>query len=233
MDELEVRTINLTEIRVADDEEDEFSIRGTAAVYESFTDMGWYEEKIARGAFDATLAVDDIRSFFNHDENLVLGRNRSGTLRIEDREDGLHFAVNPPDTQYARDLKVSIKRGDVSGCSFMFITKVDTWDKTDPQYPKRTLNECKLFELGPVTIPAYPQTSVYARGMGLMAQLRNTQIPLGDEETRAMIENLERYLERGGPSTSQAAGDDENAGERVQVDLEKLRTKLKLARMRY
>jgi hypothetical protein len=231
MDEFEVRTFGLTEIRVAEDD-DGFDIRGVAAVYDKPTDMGWYKEKVAQGTFADTISADDIRSCFNHDMNLILGRNRSGTLRIEDRDDGLHFSVKSPKTSYAEDLKESVKRGDVDGCSFMFITQEDSWDQTDPKMPIRTLQKCKLFELGPVTIPAYPQTSVYARGMGVMAQLRDTSLPI-NEETRAMIERLEQFLNRSDdPSISQVADDDENVNRRVQVDIAWLRAKIQIARAR-
>ena len=233
-EEVEVRIFGLTELRVADDSSDGFDINGVAAVYEKNTQIGsWYEENIAPGCFTDTISTDDIRSCFNHDMNLILGRNRSGTLRIEDRDAGLHFGVKSPKTSYADDLKESIKRGDVDGCSFMFLVEKETWDQTDPKKPVRTLDKCKLFELGPVTIPAYPQTSVYARGMGVMAQLRNTDLPLNDD-TRAMIERLEQYLERSNdPSGSQVADDDENGnGRHVQVDIARLRAKLEIARAR-
>ena len=237
LNDVEVRTIPFTEIRMV--EGSEYPIEGFAAVYDQLTDMGWYNEKVDPGFFAGRLQ-DDIRSCFNHNENYVLGRNKAGTLKIEDQPGGLWFAVKPPDTQYGRDLLVSIKRGDVTGCSFMFRTQKDLWIEETGTVPTRTLLECKeLIELGPVTFPAYPQTSVVARmsrGKALLEEISTSmEIPAGEKELRSMIEKLERYLDegRGGPSVSQAADDDQNASDLIQANMETLRTKLKLARMRY
>jgi uncharacterized protein len=236
INDIEIRTIPLTEIRMV--EGTEFPIEGFGAVYDQLTDMGWYREKIDPGFFVGRLQ-DDIRSCFNHNENYVIGRNKANTLKVENRPEGLWFAVKPPDTQYARDLQVSIKRGDVTGCSFMFRTKKDLWVEETDTEPTRTLLECaELIEIGPVTFPAYPQTSVVARmsrGKALLEQIKNdTEIPHGESELRATIEKLERFLDEGrsGPSTSQAAGEDKNVDAQAQVGLEIIRRKLAIMKLR-
>lgn len=140
-------------------------IVGHAAVFNRMSeDLGFFREKIEPGAFKQTLAdKDDVRALFNHDPNNVLGRSTAGTLRLKEDDEGLRVEIDPPDTQLARDLMVSIDRGDVSQMSFGFETRKDEWDHSDKQNPVRTLVDVKLYDVSPVTFPAYPDTDVAAR----------------------------------------------------------------------
>lgn len=160
--EIERRTINLTEFRL--DKADKAPvIRGYAAMFEKFSDdLGGFKEKIAAGAF-AKAVKDDVRALWNHDPNYVLGRTKAKTLRLKEDQEGLAIEINPPDTQWARDLLVSIDRGDVSQMSFGFRVVKDEWNKQNTKMPERTLLEVRLFDVSPVTFPAYPQTSVSVR----------------------------------------------------------------------
>ncbi|HHW13481.1 MAG TPA: hypothetical protein GXX28_00935, partial [Firmicutes bacterium] len=65
------------------------TIVGHAAVFDTITDLGWFQERVARGAFAESIRVDDVRALFNHDPNIVLGRNKAGTLRLSEDETGL------------------------------------------------------------------------------------------------------------------------------------------------
>jgi HK97 family phage prohead protease len=124
-----------------------------------------------RGAFTEAITKDDVRALFNHDENFVLGRNKSGTLRLAEDETGLKYEIDPPDTSYARDLLTVVGRGDVDASSFAFRVIEDMWEyfeQDDPDEatrtpPLRTIKKCELFDVSPVTYPAYPTTSVSAR----------------------------------------------------------------------
>ncbi len=139
------------------------TIVGHAAVFDSLSDdLGGFREKIAPGAFADSLGRDDIRALWNHDPNYVLGRNRSGTLQLREDETGLLVAITPPDTQWARDLVVSITRGDVSQMSFAFATERDAWAKVAGVW-ERTLLAVRTFDVSPVTYPAYTQTDVGVR----------------------------------------------------------------------
>ena len=141
-------------------------LAGHAAVFNSLSeDLGGFREKIAPGAFAATLAEDDIRALWNHDANFVLGRNKAGTLKLAEDAEGLAIGIFPPDTQAARDLMVSIERGDVTGMSIGFITISDEWQLVDGE-AVRTLRAVQLFDVSPVTFPAYPQTDVAVRALG-------------------------------------------------------------------
>lgn len=136
-------------------------LKGHAAVFEKLSEnMGGMREKIAKGAFMKSIGKDDVRALWNHNPDYVLGRNKSGTLRLSEDDKGLAIEIDPPDTQWARDLMVSIKRGDVTQMSFAFSSVTDSWDN---EKSVRTLNEVKLYDVSPVTYPAYPQTDIKAR----------------------------------------------------------------------
>ena len=85
---------------------------------------------------------------------------------MEEDEKGLKVEITPPNTQWARDFMESIKRGDVDQMSFGFDVLEDAWDKSK-KIAIRTLQKLKLFEVSPVTFPAYPQTSLQARAKAL------------------------------------------------------------------
>ena len=140
------------------------TLRGYAAVFDQLSVVlyGMFREKIAKGAFASSLS-DDIRALWNHDTNLPLGRTKAGTLRLEEDSHGLRVEIDPPDTQAGRDAVESIKRGDVDQMSFAFDVLEDEWDQDDQQQLIRTLRKVKLYEVSPVTFPAYTGTSVSAR----------------------------------------------------------------------
>lgn len=141
-------------------------IVGYAARFNEVTEIcGFFREKIAPGAFRECAEKDDVRALFNHDPNKVLGRTSNGTLRLSEDEVGLRYEITPPDTQEARDLMVLLERGDVSGSSFTFDMGAgdDEWDD-DEAMPMRTIRRISsLYDVGPVTFPAYPTTSAGAR----------------------------------------------------------------------
>jgi HK97 family phage prohead protease len=128
--------------------------------------MFGFREQIAPGAFNDAIKDDDVRALFNHDPNILLGRTASGTLQLTTDKRGLKYSVDLPDTAAARDVRELIRRGDVSGSSFGFMVDEDEWDERDVKngkLPLRTILKASLFDVSPVTYPAYPQTSVSAR----------------------------------------------------------------------
>lgn len=152
-------------------------IEGYGAVFYSADDPGtefrlWQNvyERIAPGAFDRALKEDDVRSFFNHDSNIVLGRTKANTLSLSVDEIGLRYVATPPDTQLVRDQVLSpIKRGDVTGSSFMFIARKVAWieeSRGDVTIEIREIQEAELFEVGPVAFPAYEATTTGLRAGG-------------------------------------------------------------------
>ncbi len=141
-------------------------IAGHAAKFDVLSeDLGGFRERIAPGCFAKSIGSSDIRALFNHDANIVLGRNKAGTLRLSEDSAGLAYEVDAPDTQLVRDMVLSpIARGDVNQCSFGFYTINDKWTKVDGEWI-RTLLEAELLDVSPVTYPAYPQTEVAVRAL--------------------------------------------------------------------
>lgn len=167
----ERRFVSPAEVRVIEDEDGQLHIRGYAAVFGAWSeDLGGFREMVEPGAFTKTIQESDVRSLWNHDCNYVLGRTSSGTLALFVDQRGLGYDVVPPDTQWARDLVTSIRRGDVNGSSFGFDVIKDRWEQDQDGNARRHLMEVRLYDLGPVTFPAYPQTSVEARDKARVLQ---------------------------------------------------------------
>lgn len=163
----ERRTFALDKVRIEERGENASPlIRGHAAIFDTLSEnLGGFREKIAPGAFDGVLQ-DDVRALFNHDGNIVLGRTKAGTLRLSVDSEGLNYEIDPPDTQAARDLIVSMKRGDISESSFAFTVENDSWDEDEDGRLVRTINKVKrLYDVSPVTYPAYQDTDVAARSL--------------------------------------------------------------------
>lgn len=152
-------------------------IDGYAAKFNSQSeDLGYFVEKIAPGAFANTIANDDIRALWNHNWDLILGRNKAGTLRLVEDDVGLKIEIDAPDTVCGRDAVESVRRGDVTQMSFGFQTIQDHWEKVGDTYV-RTLLEVKLFEISPCVYPAYTDTSVSARNLDIFNQAREHMQP--------------------------------------------------------
>jgi HK97 family phage prohead protease len=162
MKRMERRAFALEELRI-DDVGDRRRIRGHAAVFDSLSlDLGGFREKIDPGAFQRTIREDDVRALVNHDPNLVLGRNKAGTLRLMEDARGLAIEIDPPDTQGARDLLTLLGRGDISQMSFGYYALSDRWE-TQGSEAIRTLEEVQLVDVSVVTFPAYPETDAGLR----------------------------------------------------------------------
>jgi uncharacterized protein len=166
-------------------------IVGHASVFDEWTTLYegryWVWREIVRpGAFTRAIKKkQDVRALFNHDSNFVLGRTKSGTLSLEEDAKGLLSRITPPDTQAARDLLTSIKRGDVTGMSFAFtptrakkvkqteqngvITIENGGERITQRYEgdtlieERELLDLDLYDVSPVTYPAYAGTDVDMR----------------------------------------------------------------------
>lgn len=140
-------------------------IVGYAARFNQLSeDLGNFREQIAPGFFNG-VENDDVRALFNHDPNYVLGRSINGTLRLSQDNEGLAVDITPPDTSWARDVMVSIGRGDISQMSFAFTIAEngDKWEKVDGKWIRTLLQKGRLLDVSPVTYPAYPQTSTAVR----------------------------------------------------------------------
>lgn len=178
MKELERRVISgAVELR---EQDGKGVIEGYGAVFGQETVIGdWFRERIEPGAFDDAVTKDDVRALFNHDPNLILGRTKAGTLTLSVDERGLKYAIEPPNVSYANDLRESVRRGDVSQSSFAFRVLTETWEKAAKpgELSLRLIQKVELFDVSPVTYPAYEGTSVSARAKAEAA----TEMPIVDD----------------------------------------------------
>lgn len=171
-----VRAWQIQEMR-ADGNDGKPKISGHAAMFGvrsgnlGSEEYPWYET-IRKGAFSNTLKNEDIRALWQHDPTWVLGRNKRETLRLWEDESGLAFECFPPDTQLVRDLVLTpIQRGDVDQMSFAFDVVRQSLRMGENQPTIRELLEVRLYEVSPVTFPAYPATNVNARALSAPALL--------------------------------------------------------------
>lgn len=158
---------NLVQEFRVDDSGGSPKIAGYAAVFDSpSNDIGWTEE-IDPHAFDNVLAQSpDVIAAWNHNPDHILGRTTSGTLALSIDSRGLAYVIDPPDTQLARDLIVSMKRKDIRSSSFAFITKRDQWtDNQDGTVSRRILEIGELIDVSPVTWPAYNAATSQVRSL--------------------------------------------------------------------
>jgi hypothetical protein len=119
-------------------------------------------ERIMPGAFDLTIAEDDIRGLFNHDPSMLLGRVAATTMRLSTDNVGLRYEIDPGETQVGRDVTEHVRRGDLSGSSFSFQITDERWYE-EGDLEVREILGVKLYDVGPVTFPAYESTSAGLR----------------------------------------------------------------------
>ncbi|PEP84152.1 HK97 family phage prohead protease [Bacillus pseudomycoides] len=184
----ETRTFDITKLNTRDaTEEKPPMITGYAAVFNSKTTIGgWFDEVIEPGAFARSLSENgDIRALFNHNWDNVLGRTKSGTLRLEEDERGLKFEIELPNTSVGRDLAESMSRGDINQCSFGFWITEENWDyNVEPAL--RTIKEVELYEISVVSIPAYDDTEA--------SLVRGKEIGKEVEQRMKMIKQINQIL---------------------------------------
>lgn len=154
------------------------TIWGYAAVFYDPADPGtryriWrdLEERIMPTAFNRALRECDPLALFNHEKSAVLGRLSSNTLRLSVDARGLRYEITTPDTATGREVVELVRRGDVRGSSFSFVPKVTKERKLDaPVDGVRwivEIEDCDLYDVGPVTIPAYTGTEAGVRLAGV------------------------------------------------------------------
>lgn len=136
-------------------------------------------ERIMPGAFDKTLkGADDVRALFNHNPDMILGRISAETLELRQDEVGLWYEIDPGDTTVAVDVMKHIRRSDVTGSSFGFEVTDQTFRTVD-KVDIREIRGARVYDVGPVTFPAYEGTE---------SQIRATEAA----EIRSMAREWER-----------------------------------------
>jgi hypothetical protein len=175
-------------------------IAGYAAVFNTpSSDMG-FVERIRPGAFDKTLTEADVRCLGNHDVDWLLGRSKSGTLRLRVDATGLYYEcnINEADPDGVRALE-KVRRGDWDGASFSFQCIRDEWN-WDTTPPQRELVEVALIDVAPVTFPAYEASTTAARTILERAAERRT-----DPRVKLYEAELELLAPHWGAEPSRAA----------------------------
>lgn len=175
--ELEQRSYNF-EVRAEETEQGNI-ITGRPIVYDSRTDLGWFDEIIERGALDFA-DLTDVRFLVNHDTSRIpLARSRrnngNSTMQLTTDEQGMSIRVSldTENNAEARSLYSAVQRGDISGMSFMFAIKEEDWDELDSEHPTRRIKSIStVVEVSAVTFPAYDATEINARSKEALESAR-------------------------------------------------------------
>lgn len=184
-------------------------ITGRPVVYNSRTDIGWFDEIIEQGALDKT-DLTDVRFLVNHDTSRIpLARSRrntpNSTMQLQTDAEGMAIRVNldTENNAEAKSLYSAVQRGDITGMSFMFGVDGESWEDLESDHPTRRITSIStIVEVSAVTFPAYSATSIDV-----------------DERSKEALENARLALENARRSA-------ENKGS-VETDLEYLREKVR------
>lgn len=172
-------------------------IVGYAAVFNSRSvDMGGWREIIRPGAFKDVLSRgQDTRGLVGHDPRLIIGRRSAGTLTLQEDDKGLRYEISVPDTQAGRDTVTSLKRGDLDGSSFSFSIPPEggvKWSRDSENgdaYLREVLLVSDLYDVGPVTFPAYDEATAELRSTreGILEQAKRALMPPAKKSGRDRI----------------------------------------------
>jgi HK97 family phage prohead protease len=236
------------EVRATEKENKRF-LEGYAAVFNQRSEnLGCFYEYVRPNAFNKTLQEADIRALFNHNADKILGRNKAGTLKMGTDSRGLEYKVELPNTSVGSDVWESVKRGDITQNSFGFRTIKDNWFTEDMRLDDenlikincRELLEVQLFDISPVTYPAYPQTSVSARDIlgasdldfdSLTAILfrKSKDFEIGEEEkliVKRAIESLSGFLASLEPVNNHSDGEGKPKSDETDFTLRSLQLEM-------
>lgn len=193
------------EIRAENNEKNGDHIIGRPIVYNSKTDLGWFDEIIEAGALDKA-NLKDVRFLVNHNTDMIpLARSRNNnensTMQLEVDKDGMGIRVNldTENNTEARNLYSAIKRGDITGMSFMFTIDDEEWENLESDHPTRHIRKIgTVFEVSAVTFPAYESTEISARDKEALdsakATLESVRSQTLDSEREAL--ELEKAKQR-------------------------------------
>ena len=179
------------EVRAEENEQHGTHITGTPIVFNQVTDLGWIREVIEPGALDTT-DLKDVRFLVGHDTTSIpLARSRNNnansTMQLSVNENGMDIRVDldTENNPRAKELYSAVKRGDISGMSFMFTVDKDSWDDLETEQPLRRIRSIgRVFEVSAVAFPAYEGTNIQAASEG--------DAPEG---ARASLESARKQLE--------------------------------------
>lgn len=186
------------EMRAENDEKNGDFVTGRPIVYDSMTDLGYFNEVIERGALDKA-NLKDVRFLVNHDTSKIpLARSRNNnensTMQMEVDSEGMKIRVNldTANNTEARNLYSAIKRGDITGMSFMFSIDQEEWQDLESDHPTRRIKSIgQVLEVSAVTFPAYESTEISARDKEALESAKATL----DSVRRSTLDSEEAQLE--------------------------------------
>jgi len=171
------------------------TIVGTATVFNSAYDMGWYDEEMSADVF-INSDMNDVVALFNHDANMVLARTKSGTLKLKVTGNAMEYEFEAPNTTLGNDLLEMVKRGDVYQSSFAFSVEAEDWQEREGKKPKRIIRSIKkVYDVSPVTYPANPDTMVAKRSYDATKQIDEDLQKVIDISVESEI-NIQNELRR-------------------------------------
>lgn len=196
MKELEKRSYDF-EVR-AETNEKGYVITGRPIVYNSYTDIGYYDEVIECGALNST-DLTDVRFLVNHNTEMIpLARSRrnngNSTMQLTPDDQGLAIEVklDVDNNADARALYSAIDRGDISGMSFMFSVTDERWENLDDEHPTRHILQIgSVVEVSAVTFPAYQSTEIYARSKEALDNARSAVETARQQSAKEVDTSLE------------------------------------------
>ena len=189
---MEIRAFTF-DAKAQEDDEHGTYVEGLPIVYDSWANLGWYDEIIDRGALDDT-DLKDVRFLVNHNTDMIpLARSRNNnensTMQMSVGDEGMHIRVNldTENNAEAKALYSAIKRDDLNQMSFMFTVDSDRWEDVESEHPKRHIERIsKVFEVSAVTFPAYEATNISARGLADALDNAKTSLESVRAEKRAV-----------------------------------------------
>ena len=180
MNSLMTRSSYQFEIRAENDDNGAY-ITGRPIVYDSKTNLGWFDEIIERGALDKT-DLKDVRFLVNHDTSKIpLARSRNNNknstmqLSVDDNGMAIRVKLDIENNAEAKSLYSAVQRGDISGMSFMFRIDDEEWEDLESDHPTRHIRAIStVIEVSAVTFPAYEDTEINARSKEALENARQT-----------------------------------------------------------
>jgi len=193
------RRVWATDIEVRQAEEGESRVlEGYASIFNRDSeDFGGFVEQIKPGAFDGVLERSDVRALINHDSNQLLARSASGTLNLIVDDKGLKYSFEVPNTSYGNDLLEMVRRGDLTQSSFGFSLSSEgyEWEKREDGTRVRSITKIdKLFDVSPVTYPAYPDTEIAKRSFKKLIEEENNVPPVLRQGAELLLNINEKIL---------------------------------------
>ena len=198
MEQMKITRAYNFEIRAENNEKNGDHIVGRPIVYNSRTNLGWFDEIIEAGALDKS-NLKDVRFLVNHNTNMIpLARSRNNnensTMQLEVDKDGMAIRVNldTENNTEARNLYSAIKRGDITGMSFMFTIDDEEWENLESDHPTRHIRKIsQVFEVSAVTFPAYESTEISARDKEALESAKATLESVRRQALESELEALE------------------------------------------